>query len=85
MATQRVGRTGARPPVADLATGGRKPTDAGTLTPYLFMAPYLVLFVVFVLVPAVFGVWISLHNWDYLLQGKPWVGLENYVDLFTTN
>ncbi len=49
------------------------------------MAPYLVLFLVFVLVPAVFGIWISLHNWDYLLPGKPWVGLENYVDLFTAN
>ncbi len=85
MATQRVERTGVQPPVARAATGGRKPTDAGTLTPYLFLAPYLVLFVVFVLVPAVFGVWISLHNWDYLLPGKPWVGLKNYVDLFTPN
>jgi multiple sugar transport system permease protein len=49
------------------------------------MVPYLVLFVVFVLVPAVFGIWISLHNWDYLLPGKPWVGLKNYTDLFTPN
>jgi multiple sugar transport system permease protein len=49
------------------------------------MAPYLVLFVVFVLVPALFGIWISLHNWDYLLPGKPWVGLKNYTDLFTPN
>ena len=47
------------------------------------MAPYLVLFFTFVLIPAVFGIWISLHNWDYLLPGKPWVGLENYTDLFT--
>ncbi len=85
MATQRVEGTGVQPPVARSATGGRKPTDASTFTPYLFMAPYLVLFVVFVLVPAVFGIWISLHNWDYLLPGKPWVGLENYVDLFTPN
>ena len=53
------------------------------LTPYLFMAPYLVLFFTFVLIPAIFGIWISLHNWDYLLPGKPWVGLENYTDLFT--
>ncbi|HEX6708733.1 MAG TPA: sugar ABC transporter permease [Rubrobacter sp.] len=52
-------------------------------TPYLFMAPYLVLFLTFVLIPSVFGIWISLHNWDYMLPGKPWVGLENYVDLFT--
>jgi multiple sugar transport system permease protein len=55
------------------------------ITPYLFMAPYLVLFFTFVLVPAIFGIWISLHNWDYLLPGKPWVGLENYTDLFTPN
>lgn len=47
------------------------------------MAPYLVLLGVFILYPVFFGFWISLHNWDYLLPGKPWVGLENYTDLFT--
>jgi multiple sugar transport system permease protein len=51
-------------------------------TPYLFLLPYLALFVTFVLVPAVFGIWISLHNWDFLLPGKPWVGLDNYTALF---
>ena len=55
----------------------------GALTPYLFMAPYLVLFTVFILLPAVYGLWVSLHNWDYLLPGKPWVGLQNYIDIFT--
>ncbi|HEX2739857.1 MAG TPA: sugar ABC transporter permease [Rubrobacter sp.] len=63
--------------------GARKPTDPHPVTPYLFMAPYLVLLGVFILYPVFFGVWISLHNWDYLLPGKPWVGLENYTDLFT--
>jgi len=47
------------------------------------MAPYLVLFITFIAIPAVYGIWISLHNYDYLLPGKPWVGLGNYVDLFT--
>ena len=51
-------------------------------TPYLFLLPYLLLFVTFVVVPAVFGIWISLHDWDFLLQGKPWVGLGNYTALF---
>jgi multiple sugar transport system permease protein len=51
-------------------------------TPYLFLLPYLLLFVTFVLVPAVFGIWISLHNWDFLLPGKPFVGLDNYTALF---
>src|ERR671915_756783 len=64
-------------------TVSRSPTEAGPLTPYLFMAPYLALFFVFVVAPAIYGLWVSLHNWDYLLPGKPWVGLQNYVDLFT--
>jgi len=81
-------QTGARPdfqppPGKASSGGGRKPTEAGVLTPYLFMAPYLVLFTVFIAVPAVYGIWISLHNYDYLLPGKPWVGLGNYADLFT--
>ncbi len=52
------------------------------LTPYLFLLPYLVLFVTFVLAPAVYGLWISLHEWDYLLPGKPFVGFDNYGALF---
>ena len=52
-------------------------------TPWLFLAPYLVLFAMFVLAPAVYGLWISLHNWDQFLAEKPWVGLDNYVQLFT--
>ncbi len=54
----------------------------GRATPYLFLAPYLVLFVVFVIGPAGFGFWMSLHDWDFQLPGKPFVGLQNYKDLF---
>ena len=57
-------------------------TYGSRATPYLFLLPYLVLFVTFVAVPAVFGIWISLHNWDFLLPGKPFVGVENYTALF---
>jgi multiple sugar transport system permease protein len=76
--------TGVQPPLGEtLAGGGRKPTDTNLVTPYLFMAPYLALFVIFIVLPIFYGVWISLHNWDYLLPGKPWVGLQNYANLFT--
>ncbi|MGO1384550.1 MAG: carbohydrate ABC transporter permease [Arachnia sp.] len=51
------------------------------LTPYLFLLPYLLIFVTFVVVPAVFGVWISLHDWDYMLDSKIFLGLQNYADL----
>lgn len=60
----------------------RSRSGLGALTPYVFMAPYLVLFVGFVVIPSGFGLWISLHDWDYLLPEKPWVGLDNYSDLF---
>ncbi len=52
------------------------------LTAWLFLAPYLALFVTFVLAPIVLGLWISLHNWDFTLPSKPFVGLQNYKDLF---
>ena len=84
MANQNVVRTEAQPSSRKrFDVGGRKPTDSNLLTPYLFMAPYLVLFGIFIVFPIFYGLWISLHNWDYLLPGKPWVGLQNYVDLFT--
>ena len=50
-------------------------------TPWAFLAPYLVLFVGFVAIPIVLGMWISLHDWDFTLPGKPFVGLDNYADL----
>jgi len=84
VANQNVERTEAQPSSRKrFDVGGRKPTDSNLLTPYLFMAPYLVLFGIFIVFPIFYGLWISLHNWDYLLPGKPWVGLQNYVDLFT--
>jgi len=51
-------------------------------TPYLFLLPYLVLLCTFVLGPAVYGIWISLHDWDFMLPNKPFIGLQNYADLF---
>jgi multiple sugar transport system permease protein len=54
-----------------------------TLTAYLFLAPFLILFAVFVVYPAVWGIWISLHVWNPLLQFHPFVGLTNYLQLFT--
>jgi multiple sugar transport system permease protein len=55
------------------------------LTPWAFLAPYLVLFTAFVVAPAIYGFWISLHDYDYTLPGKPFVGLDNYAKLFTSD
>ena len=62
---------------------GRRATGRRALTAYLFLAPFLILFLVFVVTPAVWGVWISLHSWNPLLPIHRWLGLQNYIDLFT--
>jgi len=54
-------------------------------TPWAFLAPYLVLFAAFVVLPIFFGLWISLHDWDFTLPGKPFVGLDNYTALFDSS
>lgn len=51
-------------------------------TPYAFLAPFLTIFGTFVVLPAVRGLWMSLHDWDFLMPSKPFVGLDNYADLF---
>lgn len=53
--------------------------------PWLFLAPYLLLFIGFVIAPTVYGFWISLHDYDYTLPGKPWVGLDNYKKLVSSD
>ncbi|GAA1394245.1 sugar ABC transporter permease [Luteococcus peritonei] len=53
--------------------------------PVIFLAPFLVLFCTFTVLPAFYGIWISLHDWDFTLPGKPFVGLQNYTDLFDAN
>lgn len=64
-------------------SGRRSGSGRRALTAYLFLAPFLVLFLVFVVTPAVWGVWISLHSWNPLLPIHRWLGLQNYIDLFT--
>jgi multiple sugar transport system permease protein len=64
------------------STSARRVRRSGWATPYLFLAPYGVLFIGFIILPAIYGIWISLHDYDYLLPHQPWVGFQNYLDLF---
>ncbi|QLH19926.1 MULTISPECIES: carbohydrate ABC transporter permease [Streptomyces] len=51
-------------------------------TPYLFIAPFYLLYVLFMLVPIGVALWLSLCEWVGL--GAPhWVGLRNYHHLLT--
>lgn len=53
------------------------------LIAYAFMAPYLLLFVVFLLLPAAVGVYASFTKWGIVGQPK-WVGLRNYNKLLNS-
>lgn len=39
----------------------------------------------FVALPALLGLWTSFFDWDYLLDYKPFVGLQNYANLFDSS
>lgn len=53
-----------------------------SLSSFLFTIPFLVCFVLFLVAPLIFGVIISLHAWNPLVGGGPFVGLHNYTQLF---
>ncbi len=50
-------------------------------TPYLFMAPYFLVFIAFSLLPILFTLYMSLNEWDGY-NGIKFVGLANYVRMF---
>jgi multiple sugar transport system permease protein len=71
------------PPPPPPPPPARRGAPRRDLTAYAFLAPFLVLFALFVLVPAVYGLVISLHRWNSLVPVHPFIGLQNYVDLVT--
>ncbi|WP_461218008.1 carbohydrate ABC transporter permease [Lapidilactobacillus salsurivasis] len=42
-----------------------------------FIGPHLILFIVFILFPTVYGIYASFTKWD-LVNSPTWVGLDNY-------
>lgn len=49
-----------------------------------FIAPNLVLFLVFFAYPIVYGLYISLFNWK-IIGPKKWIGIKNYSDFFSNS
>ena len=48
---------------------------------FLFVAPFLLLFVVFTLGPIFYSLYMSLFDWEILAQRHEFIGLQNYRDL----
>ncbi|MEV0152783.1 sugar ABC transporter permease [Micromonospora sp. NPDC050686] len=77
----------ARPPVAP-TPGTARPRRGHRLSrfdtkysPYLYVAPFFLLFGVFGLYPLIYTFWVSLHDWDLLGTSPGFIGLDNYTAL----
>jgi multiple sugar transport system permease protein len=59
----------------------KKPLFSKTLTAFLFLLPFFVLYTVFIIWPVIQGVYVSLHKWG--LMGKiRFLGFGNYTRFF---
>ncbi len=52
-------------------------------SPYLFVAPFFVLFGAIGLFPLLYTAYVSLFDWELGADETPFVGLENYTTLFS--
>jgi multiple sugar transport system permease protein len=55
------------------------------IEPYLYLLPHAALFLLFVVYPVGYGVYVSAHRWDLLQETRPFVGLEYYRNLFDSS
>ncbi len=57
------------------------------LSPIVFLAPALVFFSIFVIWPIIQSIWLSFYRWNGVgaLDTAEWVGLKNFIDLFTND
>lgn len=53
------------------------------VSPYLYIAPFFILFAMVGLFPLVYTFIVSINDWDLLSGAGEWVGLENYVTELT--
>ncbi|MDQ1205998.1 carbohydrate ABC transporter permease [Microbacterium sp. SORGH_AS_0862] len=81
-AEMRRGSARATAPAADAPSPGRRrAARRNTATALLFLAPWLVGFVVFTAWPLLYSVYLSLTDYD-VINDPTFVGLDNYVHLF---
>ncbi len=54
------------------------------IVPYLFLLPNLLIFAIFIILPALIGIYYSFTDMTLFTFGSPdWIGLENYKTMFS--
>jgi multiple sugar transport system permease protein len=64
-----------------MPAGTRSRFNQRAMAPWLFLAPGVLMFMLYVIYPIFASIWISLHDWDGLTPNMKFVGVENYVNL----
>ena len=72
---------GDTPPSRKERWSGLRSRADNKVSPYLYIAPFFVLFGLFGLYPLVYTAWVSLHDWELAGAEHPWSGLDNYRQL----
>lgn len=64
------------------ATSKTKRDKLSKFTSFLFVVPYLLLFLGFLFFPLIYGIYISLHDYNLLSSEHPFVFFDNYATIF---
>ncbi|WP_180994867.1 sugar ABC transporter permease [Clostridium sp. chh4-2] len=58
-----------------------------TMTGYVFLAPALIIFIIFVLIPVITSIILAFTKWNFFsgVQGLKFIGLRNFKKLFTSD
>lgn len=76
--------TGSSPSsVAGITPGGRRGPRIRFQPAWLFAFPSLAIILVFIVYPITQSFWYSLHNWRIGADVQEWLGLGNYIELFS--
>jgi len=60
----------------------RKPAGRRTIVGYIFIAPFILGFLLWFLIPALTSLWLVVHDWN-MIAPPEFVGLGNFRSLFT--
>jgi len=61
------------------------PKGQQTLTAFIFIAPFGILYSIFTILPIFQTIWISLHRWEIMGTNIQYFGLKNYERLLTVD
>jgi cellobiose transport system permease protein len=63
--------------------GARRSRLDMKVSPYLYIAPFFVIFGIFGAYPLLYTAWVALHNWEVGTDNPTFVGLDNFTKILS--